>query len=103
MGRSPTPSMRSEWQVGWYVTRCGKYAPTSVTPEHVDQELRQLVGPRPGPLDCLDQSRVARPAAGDDPVLVPRRPGTRPDGVTTASYPSKACTKDRNGGTASSR
>ena len=23
-GRSPTPSSRSEWQVGWKVTRCGK-------------------------------------------------------------------------------
>ncbi len=29
-GLSPTRSMRREWQVGWYVTRCGKYAPTSV-------------------------------------------------------------------------
>ena len=23
-GASPTRSIRSEWQVGWYVTRCGK-------------------------------------------------------------------------------
>ena len=44
-GRSPTPSRRIEWQVGWKATVCGKRAPTSVTPEHVDEELGQLVGP----------------------------------------------------------
>ena len=31
-GRSPTPSSRIEWQVGWSATACGKRAPTSVTP-----------------------------------------------------------------------
>ena len=31
-GASPTRVTRSEWQVGWYATRCGKRAPTSSTP-----------------------------------------------------------------------
>ena len=32
VGRSPTPSSRVEWQVGWNATVCGNRAPTSVTP-----------------------------------------------------------------------
>ena len=86
-GRSPTPSRRVEWQVGWNATVCGKRAPTSVTPEDVDQELGQLEDPRRDRGDPRRQGAVVRRA------LPPATVGWwwrtiaahDPDGVTTTS------------------
>ena len=44
-GASPSRRARSEWHVGWYVTRCGKDAPTSVTPRCRHEKLGQLQHP----------------------------------------------------------
>ena len=52
-------------------------------PEHVDEELGQLVG-RAAPVRRRLRAGRHRRAA-DDRVLVPGRAGARPDGVTIAS------------------
>ena len=58
VGRSPTPSRRVEWHVGWNATVCGNRAPTSVTPSDVDEELAQLEDARRDRRDALRQAVV---------------------------------------------
>ncbi len=76
-GLSPTRSIRSEWQVGWYVTRCGYDAPTSVTPSTSTSSsdssyvFAATAAARRG-------QRVVAVRPGHRRVLVPDRPDARP-------------------------
>ena len=98
-GASPTRSIRSEWQVGWYVTRCGKYA---------RRPRRRACG--------RGTSRARRPAGSalDGPrrQFVPGQaaafgyisctiPTHEADGETTTSASPKTSTKCRTSGIAS--
>ncbi len=83
VGRSPTPSSRVEWQVGWNATVCGKWAPTSVTPS---TSTRNSLSSKHARRHRRDPPRqVARGQIGDDPVVVAdhrrARPRRRDDGV----------------------
>ena len=98
---SPTRSIRSEWQVGWYVTRCGYEAPTSVTPSTSTSSSDSSY--------VLAATAAARSASASSPATRATAacwcrtdPTHDPDGATTTSYGSNVSTYRRTSGSASS-
>ena len=76
-GRSPIPSSRTEWQVGWNATVCGKRAPTSVTPSTSMRNSRELVAPAARPRPTAARSRVVRRLVRGDRRVMVRGPSPR--------------------------
>ena len=101
-GASPTLSIRSEWQLGWYVTRCGKYPPTSVTPSTSarNTESSWVRGATSATARARPGSPASAASTGKYSLTMEAHEA---DGVTTASKPPNAAANPRAIGTASRR
>ena len=99
-GASPTRSIRSEWQVGWYVTRCGIIRPDVLDAQLVDEELRKLEDPRGQRAD--GPARLSSPASAAACGYISRTiPTHEAEGETTTSASPKTSTNRRTSGIAS--